>query len=412
MAIKIYDGSMDEDYRKGSPYIIELLRPKEDQKVDTSKAVRKADKSLQYDVIKRIEVFPNIYRNVLLVYAAAHLCILGGLYAAGQLTIAALMSWLSPGGVVVALQLLHFGLSLKTVAPNEIGGMLFFGKPTERAQPGLVVVPLGLIQLMKLPRNPNQVQFPGNPEEIYRDGDKEYFKLSVEERQRLVLPIRALTKGPSENASDGEASILDTQMTIEPTFVVRWTIDETFWIFLIRIGDVDEANRQLRDSGEKVVIQEISKRTLRELVSQIGEVSDQLRITLEQATEDWGVTIDEASMLSPDIGKDVNKALQGITVAKAAATATVVAAKATEERLTREGKGAANAKLAELEALAKGRAELEVTGIDVLDLEKARALSQGNATIIVDGGQGTSLFGIGARLAAGAETAKAKPESS
>lgn len=410
MTIRIYDESKLSSYKEKSKYSIELLRPRDGQNVDLNTEVTEANKS-QYDVIKRIEVFPNIYWNVLWVYLGIHGGILGALYITGYLTVDAIMSWFSITGLVIGLQLLHFALSLKTIAPNEIGGLLFFGKPTERAQPGLVVVPWGLIQLIKLPRNPNQVQFPGNPEEIYRDGDKEYFKLSPEERGRLVLPIRALTKGPDSEAAGGEASILDTQMTIEPTFVVRWTIDETFWIFLIRIGDLDEANRQLRDSGEKVVIQEIAKRTLRELAGEIGEVSDALRKTLDEATEDWGVTIDEASMLSPDIGKDVNKSLQRIAIAKADATATVVTAEATRERLTREGAGAANAKLAELEALAKGRKDLGVTGHDLLDLEKARALAQGKTTIFVDGGQGANLLGIGARIAAGADAAKASTET-
>ncbi len=412
MAIKIYDESLLDGYRKGSPYIIKLLRPKEDEVIDPKKSLTDEVQAGKYETIKTIEVSPNIYRNVFWAYLAVQSGILVLLFVTGQLTAAAIMSWFSIGGLVVTLQLLHLGLSLKTVAPNETGGMLFFGRPTERAKPGLVLVPLGLIQLLKLPRNPNQVQFPGNPEEIYRDGDKEYFKLSPDERKRLVLPIRALTKGPDADASGKEQDILDTQMTIEPTFVVRWTIDETFWVFLIRIGEVDEANRQMRDSGEKVVIQEIAKRTLRELAAQIGEVSEALRSDLERATEDWGISIDEASMLSPDIGKDVNKALQGITIAKAAATSTVVAAEATKKKLTLEGDGTAAAKLAELKALADGRKELGVTSNDVLDLEKARALAQGKTTIFVDGGQGANLLGIGARLAAGADAAKAKTESS
>ncbi len=374
--------------------------------------IEKADENGNFKVESTITVSPYLYPVITLLYGAFSLMLFAVSFAFSQFD--ALFTW---GGLVLTLQLVHLVLSFQSVNRNEIGGILFYGRAVKEVDSGIVFVPFGLLQLVTLPVYPIQVQFPGDPEKIFKGSDEEYFKLPEKEREKFALPIRALS-GEPEKSSDSK-SVLETQMTLEVNFYVRWTI-EHFWVFLTRIGSLDEANRQLRDSGERVVVQAVSSRTPGVVVKELSEINMQLEEALEAITEDAGVRINEAAMLAPDLTHGVNqamrdtvtekaKAAQKIIGAEAKARETVLAAEAKEVELTRVGKGAAAAKQAELEALGAGAKALGLTPAQIADLEKARAFANGNATVIVDGGKGaSSLTGIGARIAMGSEIANRK----
>lgn len=353
-------------------------------------------------VVNTIHVFPYLHKLVLTSFAIFH----SALFALAAF-FSDLNTFISGGGVIIAFQLAHIALSFKIVRQDELGGLLFFGKPVKVVDSGFVLCPAGLLQLIKLPKKPIQVQFPGDPEKIFKGTDEDYFKLSEKERNEVFLPIRATTGKPKENKS-GEGDILNTQMTLEVNFYVRWKI-EHFWVFLIRIGSIDEANRQHRDSGERVIIQAVASRTPAEVIEALPVINEELSAKLEEITEDWGVYIIETAMLSPDVSRSVNVALRDVVVKKAEARQMVVIAEAEETKRTREGKGSANAKEAELKALAEGARALGVDGQAIIDLEKARALASGKTTIFIDGGQ--SLTGIGAKLAVGAQSVLSTPRT-
>lgn len=376
--------------------------------------IEKADEDGNFKVESTITVSPYLYPVIVLLYGALSLVLFAVSFAFSQFD--ALFTW---GGLLLTLQLGHLALSFQSVNRNEIGGILFYGKAVKEVDAGIVFVPLGLLQLVTLPVYPIQVQFPGDPEKIFKGSDEEYFKLSEEERKKVALPIRALSGEPQDGARP--TSILETQMTLEVNFYVRWTI-EHFWVFLTRIGSIEEANRQLRDSGERVVVQAVSSRTPGTVVKELPQINTQLEEALEAITEDAGVRIDEAAMLAPDLTHGVNqamrdtvtekaKAAQRIIGAEAKARETVLAAEADEVRLTREGKGAAAAKEAELKALAKGAKALGLSADQVASLEKARAFAAGNSTVIVDGGKGaSSLTGLGTRIGIGNQIANNRKE--
>ncbi len=408
MSKRIYDSRDNESgvrVRTGfSGYEVAVLDPDDNGKVILG--------NQHYEIVKTIAVSPYLYVVILALYGALHLVLFGSALAFSEFD--KVLTW---GGAVLALQLLHIALSFTNVNRNEIGGVLFYGRAIKEVDSGIIFIPLGLLQLVTLPAYPIQVQFPGDPEKIFKGSDEEYFKLSEEERKKFVLPIRALS-GESKDAGQ-PTSILETQMTLEVNFYVRWTI-EHFWVFLTRIGSIDEANRQLRDSGERVVVQAVSSRTPGTVVKELLQINTQLEEALEAITEDAGVRIDEAAMLAPDLTLGVNQAMrdtvkekakaeQRIISATAAARETVLTAEAEEVRLTREGAGAAAAKEAEFKAIAKGAEVIGLTGAQVADLEKSRAFASGNATVIVDGGKGaSSLAGIGTRIAIGSEIANKK----
>lgn len=398
MTIKINDVGFQTGriIKQHSPYLIEMER--------------------DGVVFKVIEVSPQIYHLVTFPYILLQLAVTGFLAFNGMLSMESLLSIASPGGTILLLQIVSIALSFKQVNTDMYGGIVFFDRPVHQVSSGLVFLPWPFFGLKLLSKTPTQIQFPGDPEKTFKGGDKKYFDLSPEDRAAFVLPIRALTAGPKAGSTTDTGEILDTQMTIEPTFTVRFVVDH-FWVFLVSIGSYEETIRQMRDAGEKAIIEEIAKRTPRQVAESIAEISEALRKALEVATESWGISIVEVSMLSPDLSHDVNTALQAITVSKASAKKlsidTEAAAKAAERqavaarvKLEQEGAGAAAAKLAELKALAKGRKELGVDGNAVIDLEKARAMAGGKATIIVDGGnQSAGLVGLGTRLATGAAVA-------
>lgn len=361
-------------------------------------------------VTQTIDVYPHYYPLFLLLYLAVQTLLFGAAFAFSEFD--TLLSW---GGVLVTLQLVHFFTSLQYVQADELGAVMFYGLPVKRVS-GLTVVPRGIFNLVKLPKKLNQIQFPSDPEKVWKATDEKYFALPKEEQEKYVLPIRALTAAPSQSSG---SSILDSQMTIEVTFYVKWTVEQ-FWVFLIRIASIEELERQLRDSGERVLIQEIASRTPQKVQQQLKEINEALGRELERITQDSGITIDEAAMLSPDLTHGVNAALRDITVKKAEAAQAVIEAegqsKATERKaaaekikLTLEGDGAAAAKLADAKALAKGAKALGLTPAQIAELEKARAFANGNATVIVDGGKGaSSLTGIGTRIAIGSEIVNRK----
>lgn len=359
-------------------------------------------------VTQVIDVYPHYYPFTIIGYLVLQALLLNVALTFSDLSVA--FSW---GGALVTLQLSHLWLSLKYVKENELGGVLFYGRPVSLVS-GLVLVPIGLLNLKTLPKTLNQDQFPGDPQIVWKSPDEAYFKLEKEERDRYVLPIRALTATPKETDT---RSILNTQMTVEVTFYVKWTIEQ-FWIFLVRIGAVEELIRQLRDSGERVLVQQIAALTPLEIQPNLNTINTALCNELEKITQDSGIRINEAAMLSPDLTRDVNVAMRNIAVekaraqqlivqAEASAQATILTAEAEKKRLSLEGDGNAHATQAELGALAEGAKALNVDAGIVIDLKKAQGFATGTATIFFDqnANTGGNLLGVAARLAAGAKTA-------
>jgi hypothetical protein len=350
-------------------------------------------------VIDSIIVSPYLYPLILGVYVLLQI---SGIFTALNFSdLSATFSW---GGALVTAQLVHLAFSFKNVRQDELAGILFFQKPVQEVGSGLKFLPLGLLQLTKFQRSPIQIQFPGDPEKVYKGTDEEYFKLPLEEREKFVLPIRVLSGSPEATSPKiGEVSILETQMTIEIDFYIRWVI-EHFWVFLTRIGSVGEANRQQRDSAARVASEAVALRTPARVNQERGQISESMRTKLEEITQDWGVSIVETALLPPDITRSVNQSIRDVAVEKAKARQKVIAAEAEQVNLTLLGDGNANAKRADLQAMADGAKALGVDGQDVIDLEKTKSFR--SATVFIDGGSGTgNLFGLGAKLATGANSA-------
>ncbi len=356
-------------------------------------------------VTQTITVNPKIYLIVLIVYTIAQIGLAFIAYSVRSIPIANLgLDW-TWGGLVFALQVPHLALSFTYVRADEFGGFLFFGQPVMEIERGLKFRPLFFLRMESCSRKVQQSQFPGDPELVFKGSDENFFNLSESDREKLVLPIRATTNKPRKKVEVSEGrdeNALDTQMTLEVNFYVRWQILH-FFAFFIRIGDTKEGLRQLRDSGERVIVTEIASKTPQEVIRNLGNINEVLDRGLSEVTEDWGINVLETAMLSPDFTHKVNASLRDVVDAKARASSKKIEARAEEVRLSREGRGKASAKLADLKAMSDGAKELGIDPNQVIALEATKAIAGEGTTIFFDGGgkDDASSLGIGTRLVAG-----------
>lgn len=303
-----------------------------------------------------------------------------------------------PYGVVLLVFLIAYILaSIRFVQTDEIGGIMVLERPAKEVEAGIAFVPLWLTELHTFPLSVQQTQFPADPELISKRRDAEGLLPGQ------VRPIRITTHAPRKPKDSDD--MLDVQMTIEVTFAVRWQIERgDFFNFFVNIpGDGWEAkkaeiNRQMRDSGETDLVEEVSKYTLGEVLKNIETLNGGLATCLQENVGHWGILILEARMQTPDITHELNIALAGIPTARANAEATVTNAEAEKIRLTREGEGRAAAKRAELTAEGEGligaARALEMEGQDYLALQIARdTVGEGDLIIGLEGVE--KVIGLG-----------------
>ncbi len=372
-----------------------------------------------HTIFQVIPASPYIYTVSLFVYAFIN--VLLNICAVKYGRLYTEFAW---GSMLTLVQILYFSASFISVKQVELCGLEFFGKVVRSVDSGLFFVPLGIFKVVRQPKPPVEEQFPADPEDVFKRGDKEFSTLTEEQRNKLVLPIRILATA-QEKADDVDSAILNAPLTMEFNPYIRFQIEQ-FWVFNVRIGTIAEAIRQLRDSTERALSEIITPLSPILISRRLVQINNQLRERLEELTEDSGIRIIEAAIPPPDYGKDVNAALQGIVLAEANSQETRITAEAKafetmkgadaeKYQRTALGEGAANAKTSDLLALAEGAKALKVGGEVLVEFEKARAFATNpNTTIFIDGGsQGNAggLLGVGARLALGGTEALKQKDS-
>lgn len=302
------------------------------------------------------------------------------------------------GFLLWTLWLLYFAKSWQKVEAGELGGIFVLEIPAKEVYRGWHFVPLALAELHTIPLSVQEDQFPADPEKIDKRADE--FGLKTDE----FRPIRTTTGAPEQ----GVQNTLNVQMSIEVTFSVRWQIEHGgFFSFYINMpgkgweGKLAEVRRQMRDTGEGELIEEIGKRPLYRVLNDIEELNNKLESRLESTLHGWSIRTIEARMQAPDISHAVNQALAGIPEARAKAEATVTAATAERERQILTGQGTAEAhKLlltAEGEGVRDAALALGMSPEDYRAGEIAKATIGEGTLIIGDDGIAKAL-GIGAAI--------------
>ncbi len=247
------------------------------------------------------------------------------------------------------LFLAYLSVSIRKVEAGLRGGIFVFENPARETDSGWFFVPWGISRLDTMPAYTSQDQFPSNPEKVSKRDDD----LGLLEGE--FRPIRAMTAGSKEEDGDDP---LNTRLTLEVTFAVRWRLrEEGFFDLYIRIpgrsweDKLVSIRQQMRDTGETELLEEIADRAPFRVNSEMELVNDNLKTELQRAVLEWGIEIEEARMQAPDFPHKVNVALARIAESRANRQATETDAQAEKVRLTLIGEGEAAA----MKARAEGR---------------------------------------------------------
>ena len=289
----------------------------------------------------------------------------------------------------------YLAFSAREVRADEVAGTYSYGRALVRLPPGLHFVPLGLMQIVKVPRTVQQFQCPGEPERIFKGDDKELLPPG------MVRPIRAITRAPS----DGENDILDTRMTLYISFVVQYAVTEIF-DYIANFGSTAAVEKQMRDTGEATIAEIITQNTPASFIEKLPETNRTLVDEIQSRFLNLGIKIVSVRLLSPDISHKVSTAFANVPIARAEAQQVLIRSEAEKTKRTKEGEGTAAAELALLTAQAKGRKAmkdaLEISGDAVIAAEAVRGLSD-KIDVLVVGAEGGMRDALG--LVKGAQSA-------
>jgi len=315
---------------------------------------------------------------------------------------------------LLILLITYYVTSLEKVETGLRGGLTVLEDPALETGSGWFFVPRWLCEIDRMPAHSNQDQFPADPEMVSKRDDDQGL-LPGEYR-----PIRAMTAG--SNDQDGDDP-LNTRLTLEVTFAVRWRLREgRFFDLYVKIpgrrwaDKVASVRQQMRDTGETEVLEEIADRTPSRIISEMELVNANLKTELQKAVEDWGIDIDEARMQAPDFPHTVNVALARIAESRATRQATETDAHGEKTRLTLIGEGQAAAMMAvadarkrelaaEGEGLRLAADALDMTGEDYRAGEIAKA-TIGEGTLVLGSEGIAQAMGLGKLIVGGAKGEK------
>lgn len=280
---------------------------------------------------------------------------------------------ISTGKIVVGLAIAWFVISFKALRTDEIGAIALFGLPLIKAGRGPKLVITGLFQLERFSGTERQDQFPAEPELIQKTDDKEPLKLvnftypdGTTVERMTVRPLRINTRSPYTEADDStkyakyKEQILNTQMTIEFTFWVRWIVIDPFQFMITGGGNDSDIRKRIRDAGESYLNAEVVKRVPAELIDEFLALQKGLYDTIKGKIneKDWGIEVTETGLTAPDINHEVASALRDITKENAIAKKKQVAADADAYVTVRSGQ--ATAEVIERTGKAEGIAKEEI----------------------------------------------------
>lgn len=287
------------------------------------------------------------------------------------------------GPVCVEIGLTYLWLSWKVVAPDSVGAAYFYGTALSRLASGPRFLPYGLIQLRTFSKNMKEFQCPGEPEKVYKGDDKDTLP------DGMVRPIRVTTatQKKGDDPKSGSGGPLDTQMSMIVNFVFQYVVDNILDFIANFSGDFAEVEKQLRDIGEQRVGEIAAKNTPETFIEKLEEINGELGELVSERFERSGIKIISVRLISPDPSHGVSEALAKVPKARAEAQARIIEADATKVEKTKAGEGEAAARLAMLEAEAKGLKkmiqDLGVKGEAVLAAQTAGKLAENAGTIVV-----------------------------
>jgi len=324
-------------------------------------------------------------------------------------------SW-SWGWFVFFLQIFWVLASFKQIGPDEIGVRLFFGKPIDQIGPGLVFVPIGFVQLRKLPTTDIPVEIPAEPEKVDKGNQDNPMEGKVppirivqpswkeakyfDDKGKLTLTFDQLS--PKRKAAIKEDPLsrgITTEINVRLIYYIEGGIP-----YIKHIGGEDPSavRERTKDAITATLQSVLSKVTPREALAHKDLISKLVLKSVEKLVGEkqkggkpnnqwWGINIRATEVMQIDPGETINREMAKAAAANFVRQKTVEDAKATKAALTLEGQGEGAKRksihLGESEGLAaKALIASTAAGLEVSRLETVRAaLSSGNHTTVVAG---------------------------
>lgn len=305
-------------------------------------------------------------------------------------------------GLAIFLALVLYTIaSFRKVGPTELGARIFLGKPVDGVSSGFVFVPSGIFELKTETRLIVQNEFPGEPENIYREPKEGGTGIIPPGK---VPPIRIPFGDPGEQqGSVLERDPLNQRLIEEVSPVVRWKIND-YVKFLITIGDRESAQRQMEDLCVATLSREFGKVTPAEVINDYLKYNEKLTDDINDAIKTWGISLESARVKVINFSRELNKAVQTIAEETANGRAGVIKAEGLKKSAILTGEGAGEAEKAVLDGrtagLKKMTEELGLSSEIILGAETARNITNnpGQKTIIAGLGGFKEIMAIGTAL--------------
>lgn len=291
------------------------------------------------------------------------------------------------GWLLVSALGIYTVASLRSVNKDEIGGLIFFGKPLKQIGPGLHFAPLGLLRIETVPSTAIDIRIPGPQDKAYRGEDPP--------PPGMFVPVRITFK-----KNDGSEDPLNQRITAELYIFVRAKIKNVmkFWP---NIGTVDEFRKEIADTVISAATAILNQKTAAEALLSFEEISKVITTAIEgligENSDDpngWGIDILSARVETMGFNHSLNKAISGLPEAALTAQAVKETAGGEKQRLTLEGEGRAAAEKSLLEAQAEGLAKkassLEMKGRELLALQTLMDALKEGKQVVISGPDGLS----------------------
>lgn len=276
----------------------------------------------------------------------------------------------------------YLASGFRVIGPEEYVGVQLLGKPTIVVTGGPLIVPPLLFTETHLPRRTQQMELPDEPERIFRDDHDKAVP------DGMIPPIRVTFAQGTASGSGATDDPLEQRLTAEVSPFVRFRIRD-FWTFFVRIGDMQEARRQLSDLAISELQTRLAQLTVAQALKDKSNIDKELDNLIRTESEKWGIEIATVGLKLFGIPKRVNESIANVAKAVADKRKTVIDADAKSYELATVGEGEGKAtkhKLdGETDGLVKRATDLKVAGADVLGARIAEAMGTSPSSKIILG---------------------------
>lgn len=259
------------------------------------------------------------------------------------------------GWIILGFQILYTAASVRIVDVDELGLILFFGRPLFNVESGPVYVPFGFCSLETEVKNVIEVELPGNPEELYYGEEKNFavegsgkklpFRVNFSEAgEKTTFSIKDSGGAEIETVEISPSDPLRRKITVQVQFAVRVRITD-LRTFIQTLGSRVELIVQLTDICTGSANRELAKYPFCVIQARMGTfsklIADEVRTRVgEPGTPGyWGVSVETVQLKEFVLSHQLNTIIQGVPQAEAEANATRTRAEAERFRLQKEGEG-------------------------------------------------------------------------